>query len=188
MDASDVIAALSLLLSVALGISYFRDRAHAKFLIANEYTVALLDWHNRVIDLLMRFRRINRGIVDEAYQADLALLSSLIEQGRFFFPNIDKGDGFGKEKPAAYQGYRNLAIEFLVSSYGLLQESQSEFVRSELELLQRHFTSIVFEVVRPKERLDTIKVLTDKYFVSNYSAEDFVARSEMRPRDVDEAS
>lgn len=184
MDASDVIAGFSLLLSAVLGIVYLRDRTHAKFSIASVYTASLLEWHNRVIDLLMRFKHTSREINDDAYRADVSELSSLIEQGRFFFPNIIKGDAFGEEKPVAYQGYRNLALEFLVSSYDLLQEPQTEFIRRELDLLQRHFTSIVFEIVRPKERLDTIKKLTDKYFVKDFSAEDFISRPELRRQEV----
>ncbi|WP_457096842.1 hypothetical protein [Lysobacter sp. P5_B9] len=181
MDASDVIAGISLLFSVVLGAVYLRDRAHAKFSIASSYTTELLDWHNRVIDLLMRFKHISREASDDGYRADVSALSSLIEQGRFFFPNILKGDAFGDEKPAAYRGYRNLALEFLVSSYNLLHEPQTEFNRRELDLLQKHFTSIVFEIVRPKDRLETIKNLTDRYFVKDYSVEDFVSRSDLPP-------
>ncbi len=47
----------------------------------------------------------------------LSKLSSLIEQGRFYFPNIDRGDGFGKDKPSAYQGYRNIVLDTLVYLY-----------------------------------------------------------------------
>jgi hypothetical protein len=46
----------------------------------------------------------------------LSQLSSLIEIGRLYFPNIDKKDNFGKEKPKIYQGHRNLVFVFLVYS------------------------------------------------------------------------
>ena len=119
-------------------------------------------------------RALERDRKSEQHQLDLAHLSSLIEQGRFMFPNIEKGDGFGAEKPPAYQGYRNLALDFLVASYNLLRDPPSDEGRVKLELLQRHFTSVVYEIVRPKERLETIRALTDRYFAKNQSFEDFL--------------
>ena len=38
----------------------------------------------------------------------------------------------------------------------------------------RHFTSIVFEIVRPNDRLDQIRAITDKYFVQDACIDDLV--------------
>lgn len=168
-----LVALMSLALSISLGIFYLRDRRHAKFTLESEYTTSLLSWHYDVLEVLIRARIHNRERLSDEHKGDLARLSALIEQGRFFFPNIQK-DSFGAEKPPAYRGYRNLALDFLVASFNLLQERQTQNATEQMELLQRHFTSIVFELVRPQDRLNTIRSLTDRYFVKDQSFEDFL--------------
>lgn len=171
--ADTVIALLSLVLSVSLAIVYVRDRRHAKFTLESEYITALCAWHEQVVAVLIRARLLGRDRQNEAHREDLASLSALIEQGRFYFPNIEKGD-FGEDKPPAYRGYRNLALDFLVASYNLLDKKGAKEAAQELELLQRHFTSVVFELVRPRERLRKIALLTDQYLVKDQSFEDFL--------------
>lgn len=172
--ADTVIALLSLLLSVSLAAFYLRDRRHAKFTLESEYLKGLLAWHEQVAAVLVRARIIERDRNSDEHKNDLARLSALIEQGRFFFPNIERGDRFGMEKPPAYRGYRNLALDFLVASYNLLQDRTSKASGEQLELLQRHFTSIVFELVRPRDRLERIRALTDRYLLKEQSFEDFL--------------
>lgn len=174
MEIEGVVAVLSLVLSLGLAFFYMRDRRAAKFSLTAEYCASLLEWHAHVAEQLIVSRALERERTSEQHRMDLAHLSSLIEQGRFMFPNIEKGDGFGADKPPAYQGYRNLALDFLVASHNLLREPPSDEARVKLELLQRHFTSVVYEIVRPKERLETIRALTDRYFAKNQSFEDFL--------------
>lgn len=181
MEASDVITGLSLLLSLGLAFFYIRDRAHAKYTISNDYIRELLDWHNRVIDVLMRFRHLRRTKDNPDFQQDLACLSSLIEQGRFYFPNLVE-NSYGSNKPAAYRGYRNLALDFLVEFYDIANRSNHD--KSDQDLLvalQRYFTSIVFQIVRPTDRLNTIKRLTDQYFVKDHSANDIIENPSLFP-------
>lgn len=181
MEASDVIAGLSLLLSLGLAAFYIRDRAHAKYTISNDYIRELLDWHNRAIDVLMRFRHLRRAKDSPDFQHDLACLSSLIEQGRFYFPNVVQNN-YGSNKPAAYRGYRNLALDFLVEFYDITnQDEHNEHDQDLLATLQRHFTSIVFQIVRPKDRLNTIRRLTDQYFVKDHSINDIVENPDLFP-------
>lgn len=170
--ADTIIASISLLVSIGLAVLYVRDRRHAKFNVENEYITSLVNWHEQVIAVLMRARNLKRERKSAEHLADLAWLSALIEQGRFLFPNIDKGDGYGADKPPAYRGYRNLALDFLVAAFNLL--SQPDPNDSDLERLQKHFTSVVFEIVRPQQRLTTIRALTDRYFVLEKSFEDFL--------------
>jgi hypothetical protein len=181
MDASNVIAGLSLLLSVTLAFFYVRDRAHARYNISNEYIRELLDWHNSVVDVLMRFRHLRRTNDAPDFQHDLACLSSLIEQGRFYFPNLVQ-NSYGSNKPAAYRGYRNLALDFLVEFYDIVNHlSHDDGDQELLCALQRYFTSIVFQIVRPKDRLNTIKQLTDQYFVKDHSANDIIENPDLFP-------
>lgn len=168
-----MIAFVSLVISVTLAVLYIRDRRHAKFSVESEHVVSLLLWHEKVVALLMRFRHLKQDKQDPGFLADMATLSALIEQGRFLFPNIDQDGEFGKEKPPAYRGRRNLALDFLVASYDSLREPWSNKLGEDLQLLQRHFTSIIFDLVHPKYRLDTIRAMTDRYFIREESFEDF---------------
>lgn len=181
MGIGDVIAGLSLLLSGALAVVYVRDRAHARYNISNEYIRELLDWHNRVLDVLMRFSHQSCIRDSQDFRHDLACLSSLIEQGRFYFPNLIQ-NGYGSDKPAAYRGYRNLALDFLVEFYDIVSDSNNdESDRDMLSVLQRYFTSIVFQIVRPQDRLKKIKQLTDQYFIKDHSVNDVIENPELFP-------
>lgn len=82
----------------------------------------------------------------------LAKLSSLIESGRFYFPNIDRKDGFGKQKPIAYQGYRNVILDFLVYEYQLFEKDDYVQYLKHAESLQRLFTSYVFQYLEPSKK------------------------------------
>ena len=171
---ANIIAGVSLLLSISLAFFYFRDRRHAKYQVETAYIDNLLKWHSDVVNLLVALREEHIRNLSAESKKKLSKLSSLIEQGRFFFPNIDRNDGHGKDKPPAYRGYRNLALDFLVASYKLFNRQISNDDLEKALILQRHFTSIVFEIVRPKDRLETIKALTDRYFVQEKSFEDFL--------------
>jgi len=175
---TNVIAYVSLFISGSLAVFYIRDRRHAKYAIESEYSNQLLVWHASVIDALISLRSSSKTNNEEAKNSLLLKLSSLIEQGRFYFPNI-KPDKYGMEKPPAYRGYRNLALDFLVASYNLHHKPYSGKTEKQAEYLQRLFTSVVFEVIRPSERLVKIRELTDRYFVKDLSVENLEEESQI---------
>lgn len=170
---ANIIAGFSLLLSISLAIFYLRDRRHAKYQVENEYTNNLLKWHGEVVTILIKLRLMHAQGQAITPNDDLARLSAFIEQGRFFFPNIDRFD-YGQDKPPAYRGYRNVALDFLVASYNLFNGKISKTELQDAEILQRLFTSVVFEIVRPKNRLEVIRSLTDTLFVQEKCFEDFM--------------
>ena len=174
MQTTILFPALSLILSLTLAFFYLRDRRRGAFEVENKYAQELLTWHASVLQVLLKLRLLKRPGDSEEQLQDLVCLSSLIEQGRFYFPNIDHGDGFGNEKPLAYRGRRNLALDFLVASYNLLHDDPSRDRDIEAELLQRYFTSVVFEVIRPAQRLEAIRKLTDRYFVRQDTFDSFL--------------
>ncbi|MCL2401427.1 MAG: hypothetical protein FWC90_02150, partial [Oscillospiraceae bacterium] len=104
----------------------------------------------------------------------LAKLSALIEQGRFYFPNVDKGDGFGNDKPSAYAGYRDIALEFLVYSYGTVQRKNAHKYIRHLEQLQRLFTSRIFNILKPQKHNRQINKHTKISMNDGMSLEDFL--------------
>jgi hypothetical protein len=169
---SNIIAGISLLFSLTVSFFYFRDRRQAKFLLMNEYSKQIMEWYSETIEVLLLLGHRTRKNTQRTEL--LAKLSALIERGRFFFPNIDKQDGFGAKKPTAYQGYRNLALDFLVASYNLYGKKNHANFAAEADQLRRYFTSIIFEVVRPKENLDRIKAITDRFYVKEQIFEDFL--------------
>lgn len=175
---TNTISGLALLVSLVVGVFYFLDRKHAKFAIESEYVSRLLTWHGEVVEVLMRLKASSAEHGSELRQNDLCRLSALIEQGRFFFPNIKTEEGYGKDKPPAYRGYRNLALDMLVASYNLHQKSDAAIHIRQAKTLQRHFTSIVYGVVRPEKRLEEIRKITDKYFAPKKSLEDFLDKND----------
>lgn len=175
---TNTISGLALLVSLVVGFFYFLDRKHAKYAIESEHVSRLLTWHGEVVEVLMRLKASSAAHGSEARQDNLCRLSALIEQGRFFFPNIKVEEGFGKDKPPAYRGYRNLALDMLVASYNLHQKSDAANHLRQAETLHRNFTSIVYGVVRPERRLEEIRKITDKYFAPAKSFEDFLDKND----------
>lgn len=169
-DFANLVAYVSLAVSSALAVFYIRDRRHAKYAIESEYSNQLLSWHASVVEILISLCSASKHGDNERKRDLLLMLSSLIEQGRFYFPNINPEE-YGAEKPPAYRGYRNVALDFLVASYNLHHKPYSEHAEVQSNHLQRLFTSVVFEVVRPADRLATIRRLTDRYFVKELSVE-----------------
>jgi hypothetical protein len=167
---TNAIAYVSLIVSSLLAVFYIRDRRNARYAIETDYCNQLLAWHALVVEVLIELcGRVESE--NETKHSLLLRLSSLIEQGRFYFPNISP-EKFGLEKPPAYRGYRNVALDFLVASYNLHKKPSTNKTETQALDLQRLFTSVVFEIIRPSERLITIRKLTDRYFVKDLSMED----------------
>ena len=181
---ANIVAGFSLVVSAVLAVVYIRDRRHAVFAIENEYAKELLEWHEEVVGTLLELRISDQNKRPGEYECALSRLSALIEQGRVYFPNIDRGDGFGKDKPPAYRGYRNLALDLLVGSFNIYSESLTPELEKHVEILQRHFTSIVFEILRPQERLERIRTLTDRFFVLEKCYEDFLENQDAEVLDA----
>ena len=121
---TNVVAYVSLIVSSLLAIFYIRDRRNARYAIETDYCNQLLAWHALVIDVLIELCANSKQKDEKTKHLLLVKLSSPIEQGRFYFPNINP-DEFGLDKPPAYRGYRNVALDFLVASYDLHQKSSN---------------------------------------------------------------
>lgn len=171
-----VVAVLALILSVFVAIVQFRDRRQAKFNLEKAYVDSLLAWHRDVVATLcdLRDRSINAGFRSERRR----LLSALIEQGRFLFPNIDRADDYGANKPLAYRGYRHLTLDFLVAAFKLSENPESSTFDKSMEALQGHFTSMVFAVVNPFDRLERLRLMTDRFSISKESYEQFLSHED----------
>ncbi len=148
-----------------------------KYELTSQYRREVLDWFSETTLILSSLRTVIwKEDGKEAKQTLLCKLSAQIEIGRFFFPNVDKGDGFGKEKPLAYQGYRNLVLDFLVFSYQIFKKDNATNYQDHAGVLQRYFTSYVFEIIEPKKFLKETRRHTNKTFIKELSFDDFIQK------------
>ncbi len=143
---TNLLSIISLALSTVTLYFYSRDRNKLKYAIANEYTKQLLEWHSTTVEVLIRLRSCS--VVDK--DGLLSKLSAQIEKGRFYFPNVDKGDDFGQEKPVAYQGYRNLTLDFLVYSYNLFKKKIVKSLTIMLSYYNVNLHLMYFRLFDPK--------------------------------------
>lgn len=175
MKFSDWISLGSLVIAlVALGYTYISNTK--KYELASQYRKEILTWYADTVEILVRLRVEVKyeDQVPEVKKVLMSKLSSQIEIGRFYFPNIDKGDGFGSEKPSAYKGYRNLILDFLVFSYSIFQRPDAHRYIQHLEILQRHFTSHLYEILNPREFIRKTHKHTNTSFIQDLSVEDFI--------------
>ena len=142
MQTSDWVAIASAIIAVIALIYSWRSNTK-KYELTEQYRNNALEWYSNTINILIELKtKVECLNNDERFKL-LSMLSSQIELGRFFFPNIDKKDSFGENKPLAYQGYRHIALEFLVFSYNLFMREDAKKHLLHAEELQRHFTSYI---------------------------------------------
>lgn len=149
MNLSDYISIISILIAAcALAYSVFSNTK--KYELTYQYYNDILQWHNNAVEILI-YLQLNKVTNDNKLEK-LSKLSALIEHGRFYFPNIDRGDSFGKEKPSAYQGYRNIILDTLVYLYQIFLKEDYMKYDNHIIRLQRLFTSLVFDYLEPSKQ------------------------------------
>lgn len=177
MSNSDLFAMSSIIISIiALIYAYISNTK--KYELNSQYRKEVLCWFSDTTEILIKLK-----LEAEDYFPNLdrkrdllASLSTKIEIGRFYFPNVDKGDNFGSEKPYAYRGYRNLILDFLVFSYRLFEKENAINYKDHANLLQRYFTSSLFEIVDPVKFINETKKVTKQTFNRELSFEDFLEK------------
>lgn len=175
METCDYIAIGSLFVSaMAFLYSYFSNTK--KYELNSQYRTMILNWYNETIYIIMRLKiECEKSDFENIKYELLAKLSFQIEIGRFYFPNIDKDDKFGIDKPLAYRGYRNIVLDFLVFIYRIIEENENPAPYGEhIEFLQRHFTSILFEILNPNLFINRTKKYVNQSFSKELCFEDFI--------------
>lgn len=159
MTTSDYIALGALIISIiAMVISYITSTK--KYELTLTQRNELITWYQETIELLILMREYLSSAVEFDKITHLARLSALIEQGRFYFPNVVKKDDYGSKKPSAYQGYREVTLEYLVFSYDIIKKDDAANYIDHLNHLQRLFTSRVFDVLSPRKYNKLVKRYT----------------------------
>lgn len=174
MNISDWVTIISLLISIVALIYSFVSNTK-KYELTYQYYNDILVWHNQVIEVLISLRLTRPK--NESKKQLLSKLSSLIESGRFYFPNIDRKNGFGKKKPIAYQGYRNVILDFLVYEYQLFEMDDYYKYSKHAENLQRLFTSYVFQYLEPSKLKKKIHQNTNIKIDNEFTINDFLSKS-----------
>ncbi len=152
METSDWISIGSLVIAV-VAICYSFLSNTKKYELTDTYRKELLSWYETTLSVLIRLRFLmEQGCLSHDLKCELlAELSTQIDIGRFYFPNVDRGDSLGSNKPAAFRGHRHVALEFLVFSYDIFLSSNSKDHLIDALKLQRHFTSYIFTILKPSE-------------------------------------
>lgn len=160
--------------TIALIISVRQIRVR-KYEIKRAYYCEVLDWYSTSVKILVELRYLLQ-LGESEYKAKkdnlLSHLSSQIEIGRFYFPNIKANHG--TEKPTAYQGIRSNVLDTLVFSFNLFCRKDAQKHVSSLEKLQREFTSIVFEILSPAKQVMEIYDITNTRYYKDRRIEYFL--------------
>lgn len=148
--------------------------------LTENYRKEILQWYSSVASLMIKIIHYSEnGKILEPEFADrktewLSQLSALTELGRFYFPNVIKGDQFGAEKPSAYQGHRHINLEFLLHFYVTVLESKDYIDTVHLWNLERNFTAAIFDMIDPEERKYKYEKYLELTLPEDRSIEDFV--------------
>lgn len=85
-------------------------------------------------------------------------LSSLIDRGRLFLPNVRPSE-HGQNKPTAYRGYRHAALDPLVAAERVLtngERGRFESPRAALIALKREFVSAIQRILDPERHNEEV--------------------------------
>jgi hypothetical protein len=168
MEYLNLFFALGALLVSAISALYtYRQIRVSTWQAKMEYVNGLRTWAFGAIEIMAQLRHAMEfadPTPEYAHQKVqlLSQLSAQIDQGRLFLPNVDLGDGFGANKPAAYTGYRPLVLDYLVLAYTTFRAASSSAAAEAAELarideLQRDFISEIQQLVDPKALIRTFE-------------------------------
>jgi hypothetical protein len=177
MTTSDFIATGSLIIAIGAFIYTYLTNTK-RYELTSQYRSEIIDWYSDTINTLIALKceAKNKFPNTELKNELLCKLSANIEIGRFYFPNVQKGNSHGSEKPEAYKGYRNLMLDFLVYSYQIFDGKNPEKFIKHAESLQRHFTSYLFEILDPNSFLKETKKHTNKTFSKDLSFDEYISK------------
>ena len=167
MDEKLFVETLALLVSfIAFVFSVLgmkRSAQYTKIDVSNSYRNSLLNWYSRCITTMERLHICKN---DENQRLELlSLLSALISEGRFFFPNIESK--FGSEKPAAFRGLRCNILDWLVLYFQIFYKNQTSIQAEDIDYIIRNFTSDFFEFMNPRHFISELsETLKNSYKTS----------------------
>jgi hypothetical protein len=196
MSASDILTALGVVMAglAALLAGYYSKKTlkysstaehfartanqhadHANILNANawldQYLCNVRAWADEACECISAANHSNH--LDESERSEaifnvLHKISSLIDRGRWFFPN-QWSEEYGMHKEPAYRGVRQPILEQLVEAYDLIKEMRESGNFDKAHLLvhtQRLFVSEVQQVLNPRRRSEEVRRIYEQFAIS----------------------
>lgn len=123
----------------------------------------VMSWANRTVAAMAEAQHICAAPNVSAmylHERGLALttaLSSLIDEGRWFFPNVGRR-GTDNEKPGAYRGTRQPILDYVFAAYEAVsaltheEEAPRAALATKIGEAKRHFVTEVQHAVDPRRR------------------------------------
>lgn len=181
-ETNALVGAASLVAAIVFGLlawylSHVANRAAAtanKISIRStedQYFGLLTEWASGVVRSLEE--AIHLCLVDPKQSPDLffqrrlelmAALSALLDQGRWFFPNLED-DAHGADNEPAFRGYRQGVLNLIAKSYTLIKSYNFKIqtpnwpIKAALVANERNFVSIIQSIVDPRRREEEFKHL-----------------------------
>ncbi|MGJ5037874.1 MULTISPECIES: hypothetical protein [unclassified Bradyrhizobium] len=163
-----------------LGLAYFKQKLDVMTTELN-YFEDIREWGEEVVDALSEAvhlcdldpKRLDpvSGFKGESFferrHRLLVAISSMIDRGRWFFPNTRVED-HGMDKEPGYQGFRHEVLDGLVSAYKSLgrvdcqNKQNNQARRDELTGCKRHFVGRLQIILDPTRRSEVFKELRNK--------------------------
>lgn len=164
-----IVSIVSIIIAI-IALIYSIVSNHDRYKLSTDLYYKVLDWHNRVVSVIMKFRY---NCFESNKKELVAELSTLIEEGRFYLPSKDKNDNYGNEKQSAYQGRKNVALELLVCIIKIVNKSDYDPNNPDIRILQRRFTSCIFDGLKVREYRKLAAKYTD-LLKDNYDIKDYI--------------
>ena len=186
LSEESILTLLGILVTITIsviGAIYAIATNTKKYELTENYRCEILSWYRSVTKNMITI--IHLIETDEFYiepytvkrQELLAELSTLAEMGRFYFPNVIKGDNYGYDKPSAYQGYRHIVLEFILHFYYVASKPYTTTTIESLWKLERRFTSFIFDMIKPRKRNKEYRRYLSIIIPEGKSIEDFLAET-----------
>ena len=179
MAISDIIAILGIAVTVVIALIgglYSVLSSTKRFEMAEEYKRELFSWYREVLFVI---NKLETSRQEPEQSAALGELSTLIDIGRFYFPNDTKREPqIGRHKTRIQWGYRQLPLDFLVVIYEIARNGDLEKLKYAVQYLKNEYSSAVFQVISPEERIHYIDRHTEYKSLPKEAIEDYFDKRE----------
>jgi len=86
-------------------------------------------------------------------------ISSLIDQGRWLFPNTNEHQ-YGHAKSEAYRGFRQKVLDPLVQAYNRIEAAEAPSrLKDDLDRIKRNFVTEVQRILETRERQNQLELM-----------------------------
>ena len=130
----------------------------------------ILNWYSNTICPMQELiaKTSAKTLNQEDMHCLMAKLSSQIEIGRFFFPNMIKKMVLVMKNLLPIVDIENIVLDLLVFFHRVFEKDNYDQYLNHARILQRHFTSEVFEIFDPNSHIKESAKITKKIHEKTY--------------------